>query len=170
MLMLLNPGPSPLFAQLVTPNIPASSSEKENLGDIKELLPDGYVLQVHHYHEAESHHHHHEAGLHHHNHHDMKRKKAGSFLRRVHCTIMVLGLWEGLHADVFVLVVESLTRWSARCVSIWSKDMVKKDFIGRGPYPTYILPSSSRTTPPPTTNPFLPPPAALAPNIATYCW
>ncbi|KAG1900689.1 uncharacterized protein F5891DRAFT_980263 [Suillus fuscotomentosus] len=128
MLMLLNPGPSPLFAQLVTPNIPASSSEKENLGDIKELLPDG----------------------------------------RVHCTIMVLGLWEGLHADVFVLVVESLTRWSARCVSIWSKDMVKKDFIGRGPYPTYILPSSSRTTPPPTTNPFLPPPAALAPNIATY--
>ncbi|KAG1848440.1 hypothetical protein F4604DRAFT_1593925 [Suillus subluteus] len=41
--------------------------------------------------------------------------------------------------------------------SIWSEDMVKKDFVGQGPYPTYILPSSSKTTPPPTTNPFLPP-------------
>ncbi|KAG1726323.1 hypothetical protein EDB19DRAFT_2043066 [Suillus lakei] len=34
--------------------------------------------------------------------------------------------------------------------------MVKKDFVGQGPYP-------AKTTPPPTTNPFLPPPAALAP-------
>ncbi|KAG2365654.1 hypothetical protein BDR07DRAFT_1481107 [Suillus spraguei] len=73
----------PLFAQPVTPNIPTSSSEKENFGDIKELLPEGSVLQVYH---------HHEAGLHHRNHHDMKHKKAGSFLRCVHCTIMALGL------------------------------------------------------------------------------
>ncbi|KAG2352491.1 hypothetical protein BDR07DRAFT_1498170 [Suillus spraguei] len=79
----------PLFAQPVTPNIPASSSEKENLGDIKELLPDGSVLQVFRHHEAEAHHHHHEAG---------------SFLRCVHCAIMALGLWKGLHAAVFVLV------------------------------------------------------------------
>jgi hypothetical protein len=39
------------------------------------------------------------------------------------------------------------------------EDMVKKDFIGEGPYPTYILPSSSKTTPPPTTNPFQQPSA-----------
>ncbi|OJA19863.1 hypothetical protein AZE42_12182, partial [Rhizopogon vesiculosus] len=32
--------------------------------------------------------------------------------------------------------------------------LVKKDFIGQGPYPTYIFPSSSETTPPPSTNPF----------------
>jgi hypothetical protein len=44
------------------------------------------------------------------------------------------------------------------------KDMVKKDFVGQGPYPTYILPSSSKTMPPPTTNPFPPPPAALMPT------
>ncbi|KAG2112745.1 hypothetical protein BD769DRAFT_1364408, partial [Suillus cothurnatus] len=44
------------------------------------------------------------------------------------------------------------------------KDMVKKDFVGQGPYPTYILPSSSKTMPPPTTNPFPPPPAALTPT------
>src|SRR5882757_6435664 len=30
--------------------------------------------------------------------------------------------------------------------------------VGQGPYPTYILPSSSKTTPPPSTNPFPPPP------------
>ncbi|KAG2054584.1 hypothetical protein BDR06DRAFT_1007750 [Suillus hirtellus] len=48
-----------------------------------------------------------------------------------------------------------------------SEDMVKKDFVGQGPYLTYILPSSSKTTPPPTTNPFPPPPAALAP-MPTY--
>ncbi|KAG1859506.1 hypothetical protein C8R48DRAFT_674032 [Suillus tomentosus] len=77
MLTPLNP---PLFVQPVTPNIPTSSSKKQNLGDIKELLPDGYILQVYRHHEAESYHHHHEAGLHHHNHHDMKHKKAGSFL------------------------------------------------------------------------------------------
>ncbi|KAG1821437.1 hypothetical protein DFJ58DRAFT_739126 [Suillus subalutaceus] len=44
------------------------------------------------------------------------------------------------------------------------EDMVKKYFVGQGPYPTYILPSSSKTTPPPTTNPFPPPPATLAPT------
>ncbi|KAG1818767.1 hypothetical protein EV424DRAFT_1539979 [Suillus variegatus] len=44
------------------------------------------------------------------------------------------------------------------------EDMVKKDFIGQGPYPTYTLPSPSKTTPPPTTNPFPSPPAALAPT------
>ncbi|KAG2747847.1 hypothetical protein P692DRAFT_20931833, partial [Suillus brevipes Sb2] len=38
------------------------------------------------------------------------------------------------------------------------EDMVKKDFVGQGPYPTYILPSSSKTTPPPTTDPFPLPP------------
>ncbi|KAG2046520.1 hypothetical protein BDR06DRAFT_977438 [Suillus hirtellus] len=42
------------------------------------------------------------------------------------------------------------------------EDMVKKDFIGQGPYSTYILPSFSKATPPPTTNPSLLPPAALA--------
>ncbi|KAG2085834.1 uncharacterized protein F5147DRAFT_792397 [Suillus discolor] len=42
------------------------------------------------------------------------------------------------------------------------EDMVKIDFIGhQGPYPTYILPLSSKTTPPPTTNLFLPPPVTL---------
>ncbi|KAG1837821.1 hypothetical protein C8R48DRAFT_680228 [Suillus tomentosus] len=68
----------------------ASSSEKENSGDVKELLPDGSVLRVYHHHEAESHHHHHEAG---------------SFLRRVHRAIMALGLWEG-RAVAFVLILE----------------------------------------------------------------
>ncbi|KAG2067992.1 hypothetical protein BDR04DRAFT_1158351 [Suillus decipiens] len=47
------------------------------------------------------------------------------------------------------------------------EDMVKKDFVGQGPYSTYILPLLSKTTPPPTANPFsAPPPAALVP---TYC-
>ena len=36
------------------------------------------------------------------------------------------------------------------------EEMVKKDFVGPGPYPTYILPSSSKTSPPPSTNPFPP--------------
>ncbi|OAX31516.1 hypothetical protein K503DRAFT_804769 [Rhizopogon vinicolor AM-OR11-026] len=36
------------------------------------------------------------------------------------------------------------------------EEMVKKVFIGQGPYPTYILPSSSKTAPPPSTNPFPP--------------
>ncbi|KAG2155874.1 uncharacterized protein EDB93DRAFT_1247517 [Suillus bovinus] len=44
--MPMNPGPGPLFTQPITPNIPTSSSEKENLGDIKELLPDGSVSAV----------------------------------------------------------------------------------------------------------------------------
>ncbi|KAG1761250.1 hypothetical protein EDD22DRAFT_824727 [Suillus occidentalis] len=93
--------PIPMFAQPVTPIVASSSSEKENPGDVKELLPDGSVLRVYRHHEAESHHHH-EAGSHHHNHHDMKHKKAGSFLRRVHRAIMALGLWEG-RAVAFVL-------------------------------------------------------------------
>ncbi|KAG1853251.1 hypothetical protein C8R48DRAFT_777187 [Suillus tomentosus] len=101
MLTPLNP---PLFVQPVTPNIPTSSSEKQNLGDIKELLPDGYILQVYRHHEAESYHHHDKAGLHHHNHHDMKHKKAGSFLRCVYHAIIALGLWEGLHAAAFILM------------------------------------------------------------------
>ncbi|KAG2738810.1 hypothetical protein P692DRAFT_20412836, partial [Suillus brevipes Sb2] len=41
------------------------------------------------------------------------------------------------------------------------EDMVKKDFVGQGPY---ILPSSSKTTPPPTTDPFPLPPTTLAPT------
>ncbi|KAH7883209.1 hypothetical protein F5I97DRAFT_1939054 [Phlebopus sp. FC_14] len=36
------------------------------------------------------------------------------------------------------------------------EEMVRKDFAGPGPYPTYILPSTKKTTPPPTTNPFAP--------------
>ncbi|KAG2108809.1 hypothetical protein BD769DRAFT_1675220 [Suillus cothurnatus] len=44
------------------------------------------------------------------------------------------------------------------------EDMVKKDFVGQGPYPTYILPSSSKTTLPPTTDPFPLPPTTLAPT------
>ncbi|KAG1792117.1 uncharacterized protein BJ212DRAFT_1490733 [Suillus subaureus] len=73
--------------QPITSTIQASSSEKENSGDVKELLPDWSVLWVYCHHEAESHHHHHEAG---------------SFLRRVHCAIMALGLWEG-RAVAFIL-------------------------------------------------------------------
>jgi len=94
--------PIPLFGQPVTPNVPASSSEKENSGDVKKLLPDGSVVRIYRHHEAESNHHHHEAGSRHHNHHDMKHKKAGSFLRRVHRAIMALSLWEG-RAVAFVL-------------------------------------------------------------------
>ncbi|KAG2745925.1 hypothetical protein P692DRAFT_20836464 [Suillus brevipes Sb2] len=97
-----NPGPVPGELHILPIPVQASSSEKENSGDVKELLPDGSVLRVYHHHEAESHHHHHEAGSHHHNHHDMKHKKAGSFLRRVHRAIMALGLWEG-RAVAFVL-------------------------------------------------------------------
>lgn len=85
--------PIPLFGQPVTPNVPASSSEKENSGDVKKLLPDGSVVRIYR---------HHEAGSHHHSHHDMKHKKAGSFLRRVHRAIMALSLWEG-RAVAFVL-------------------------------------------------------------------
>ncbi|KAG1739136.1 uncharacterized protein EDB91DRAFT_1237581 [Suillus paluster] len=44
------------------------------------------------------------------------------------------------------------------------EEMVKKDFVGPGPYPTYILPSTSKTTPPPTTNPFPPPPTGSTPT------
>ncbi|KAG2737383.1 hypothetical protein P692DRAFT_20888542 [Suillus brevipes Sb2] len=38
--------PIHLFAQPVTSNVQASSSEKENSGDVKELLPDGSVLRL----------------------------------------------------------------------------------------------------------------------------
>jgi hypothetical protein len=34
------------------------------------------------------------------------------------------------------------------------EEMIRKDFVGPGPYPTYILPSTKKTTPPPTANPF----------------
>ncbi|KAI5986857.1 hypothetical protein EDD15DRAFT_2199916 [Pisolithus albus] len=34
--------------------------------------------------------------------------------------------------------------------------MVRKDFAGIGPFPTYILPSTKKSTPPPSTNPFAP--------------
>lgn len=85
--------PIPLFGQPVTSSVPASSSEKENSEDVKELLRDGSVMRVYRQHGAESHHR---------NHHDMKHKKAGSFLRRVHRAIMALGLWEG-RAVAFVL-------------------------------------------------------------------
>ncbi|KAG1720288.1 hypothetical protein EDB19DRAFT_1836057 [Suillus lakei] len=60
-----------MLGQSVTPNVPASSSEKENSGDVKELLPDGSVVQIY------------------------RRHEAGSFLWRVHCAIMALSLWEG---------------------------------------------------------------------------
>ncbi|KAH7907537.1 hypothetical protein BJ138DRAFT_1213132 [Hygrophoropsis aurantiaca] len=36
------------------------------------------------------------------------------------------------------------------------EDMVRKDFASPGPYPTCILPSTTKTTPPPTTIPFPP--------------
>ncbi|KAF9243147.1 hypothetical protein BU15DRAFT_86565 [Melanogaster broomeanus] len=32
--------------------------------------------------------------------------------------------------------------------------MIRRDFAGPGPYPTYILPSTTKATPPPTANPF----------------
>jgi hypothetical protein len=94
--------PIPLFGQPVTPSVAASSSEKDNSGDVKELLPDGSVVRIYHQLEAEPHHHPHVAGSHRHHHHDMKHKKAGSFLRRIHRAIMALGLWEG-RAVAFVL-------------------------------------------------------------------
>jgi hypothetical protein len=34
------------------------------------------------------------------------------------------------------------------------EEMIRKDFVGPGPYPTYILPSTKKSTPPPTANPF----------------
>ena len=34
------------------------------------------------------------------------------------------------------------------------EDMIRKDFVGPGPYPTYVLPSTMKSTPPPTANPF----------------
>ncbi|KAH7902805.1 hypothetical protein BJ138DRAFT_1201254, partial [Hygrophoropsis aurantiaca] len=40
------------------------------------------------------------------------------------------------------------------------EDMVRKDFAGPGPYPTYNLPLTTKTTPPSTTIPF--PPAATS--------
>ena len=37
------------------------------------------------------------------------------------------------------------------------EDMIHKDFVSPGPYPTYILPSMPKSTPPPTANPFTAP-------------
>ena len=34
------------------------------------------------------------------------------------------------------------------------KDMIRKDFVCPGPYPTYVLPSMMKLTPPPTANSF----------------
>ncbi|KAG1725284.1 uncharacterized protein EDB91DRAFT_97126 [Suillus paluster] len=87
--------PMPFIGAPITLDIPASSSEKENSGDVKEVLADGSVVRIYRHHEAESHHHHH---------HDMKHKdkKAKSFFRRVHRAIMALSLWEG-RAVAFVL-------------------------------------------------------------------
>ncbi|KAI6007711.1 hypothetical protein F5J12DRAFT_905565 [Pisolithus orientalis] len=34
--------------------------------------------------------------------------------------------------------------------------MVRRDFVGMGPFPTYVLPSTKKSTPPPSTNPFAP--------------
>ncbi|KAH7904011.1 hypothetical protein BJ138DRAFT_1019739, partial [Hygrophoropsis aurantiaca] len=45
------------------------------------------------------------------------------------------------------------------------EDMVRKDFAGPEPYPTYILKSTTKTTPPPTTIPF--PPATTSLSAAT---
>lgn len=85
--------PMPFIGAPISLDIPASSSEKENSGDVKELLSDGSVVRIYRHHEAESHHHHH---------HGMKHKKAGSFFSRVHRAIMALSLWEG-RAVAFVL-------------------------------------------------------------------
>ncbi|KAF8434992.1 hypothetical protein L210DRAFT_3409429 [Boletus edulis BED1] len=36
-------------------------------------------------------------------------------------------------------------------VTLWEfEEMIRKDFVGPGPYPTYILPSTKKSTPPPT--------------------
>ena len=37
------------------------------------------------------------------------------------------------------------------------EDIIRKDFVGPGPYPTYILPSTKKWTSPPTANPFAAP-------------
>ncbi|KAI6009840.1 hypothetical protein EDC04DRAFT_3146157 [Pisolithus marmoratus] len=42
--------------------------------------------------------------------------------------------------------------------------MVRKDFAGIGPFPTYILPSTKKSTPPPTANPFAPPSSGFTPS------
>jgi hypothetical protein len=49
------------------------------------------------------------------------------------------------------------------------EDMVKKDLVGQKPYPTYTLPSPSKTTPPPNTNPFLPPPCIMVQGMFQLC-
>ncbi|KAN0081278.1 hypothetical protein V8E55_008902 [Tylopilus felleus] len=43
------------------------------------------------------------------------------------------------------------------------EEMIRKDFVGPGPYPTYILPSTKKSTPPPTANPFAAP-ASVSPS------
>jgi hypothetical protein len=37
------------------------------------------------------------------------------------------------------------------------EDVIRKDFVSPGPYPTYILPSTKKSTLPPTANPFAAP-------------
>ncbi|KAG1716490.1 hypothetical protein ID866_694 [Astraeus odoratus] len=44
------------------------------------------------------------------------------------------------------------------------EEMVRKDFAGTGPYPTYILPSTKKSTPPPTANPFAPSTSGPSPS------
>ncbi|KAL4079276.1 hypothetical protein J3A83DRAFT_4086288 [Scleroderma citrinum] len=44
------------------------------------------------------------------------------------------------------------------------EEMVRKDFAGPGPYPTYILPSTKKSTPPPSTVPFPPPNCGISPS------
>ncbi|KAI6116024.1 hypothetical protein F5141DRAFT_1266388 [Pisolithus sp. B1] len=42
--------------------------------------------------------------------------------------------------------------------------MVRKDFAGIGPFPTYILPSTKKSTPPPSANPFAHPSSNFTPS------
>ncbi|KAI6114655.1 hypothetical protein EDD17DRAFT_1832161 [Pisolithus thermaeus] len=42
--------------------------------------------------------------------------------------------------------------------------MVRKDFVGIGPFPTYILPSTEKSTPPPSANPFAHPSSNFTPS------
>ena len=44
------------------------------------------------------------------------------------------------------------------------EDMVREDFAGPGPYPTYILPSTKKSTPPPAALPFATPTCGLTPS------
>ncbi|KIM63970.1 hypothetical protein SCLCIDRAFT_1213783 [Scleroderma citrinum Foug A] len=44
------------------------------------------------------------------------------------------------------------------------EEMVRKDFAGPGPYPTYILPPTKKSTPPPSTIPFAATPCGISPS------